>query len=142
MRVSVIRKAHFNAAHRMFRQDWSEEKNTEVFGLCANPLYHGHNYDLEVKVTGEIDPETGMLIDLKDLKSLILTEVEDHFDHKNINLEVPEFTIVDATGRSLIPTAENIAVVIYNRLRARLDAHYDLHIRLYETARNMVEYPG
>ena len=142
MRVSVIRKAHFNAAHRMFRQDWTDEKNTEVFGLCANPLYHGHNYDLEVKVTGEIDPETGMLIDLKDLKSLIETEVENHFDHKNINLEVSEFTVVDATGRSPIPTAENIAVVIYNRLRAKLEDRYDLHIRLYETARNMVEYPG
>jgi 6-pyruvoyltetrahydropterin/6-carboxytetrahydropterin synthase len=141
MRIAAIRKAHFNAAHRLFRPDWDDHRNEAVFGRCANPLYHGHNYDLEVKVSGEIDPETGMLIDLKYLADLIRMEIEDHFDHRNLNLEVPEFRDPGPDGRPLNPTAENIAVVIHQRLRRKLDARYDLHIRLYETARNVVEYP-
>lgn len=142
MRTSVIRKAHFNAAHKLMRADWSDAQNRDVFGVCANPHYHGHNYDLEVKVTGEVDPETGMLIDLKYLRDLIKSEIEDHFDHRNINIEVPEFNQPDTHGRLLNPTAENIAMVIYNRLRAKLASSYELQIRLYETARNIVEYPA
>ena len=135
MRVSIYRKAHFNAAHRIYNPKWSDDKNEEVFGLCSNPLYHGHNYELEVKVTGEVDPETGYLIDLKDLKEMIREEVEDRMDHKNLNEQVEEFN-------DLIPTAEHIAYVIYNLLRKRLDERYDLQIRLYETPRNFVEYPA
>jgi len=135
MRISVFRKAHFNAAHRLFRPDWSDEKNEAVFGLCSNPHYHGHNYELEVKVTGEVDPETGYLIDLKWLKTLIKLHIEDKMDHKNLNLEVEEF-------KSLNPTAENICYVIWNTLREQLDSKYDLTIRLYETPRNYVEYPA
>lgn len=142
MRIAAIRKAHFNAAHRLFRPDWDEHKNREVFGLCSNPHYHGHNYDLEVQVAGEVDPETGMLIDLKYLKELIETEVEQHFDHRNINLEVPEFNTPDEQGRLLIPTAENICLIIHQRLQAKLDPRYDLTIKLYETARNIVIYPA
>ena len=135
MRVSVNRKAHFNAAHRLYRKDWSDEKNDEVFGLCNNPNYHGHNYTLIVRVTGEIDPETGYVIDMKVLKNLIREEVEDRFDHQNLNLDTEEF-------KDLNPTVENIAVVIYDLLRLRLEDKYDLHIRLYETERNFVEYPA
>jgi 6-pyruvoyltetrahydropterin/6-carboxytetrahydropterin synthase len=142
MRTSAIRKAHFNAAHRLFRADWSDAQNEAVFGMCANPHFHGHNYDLDVKVTGEVDTETGMLIDLKYLRDLIKTEIEDHFDHRNINIEVPEFALPGQDGRLLIPTAENIARIIYDRLRVKLDPRYELHIRLYETARNIVEYPA
>ncbi len=135
MRISAFRKAHFNAAHRLYRPDWSDEKNAEVFGLCANPHFHGHNYELEVKVTGEVDPETGYLIDLKHLKDLIKIHVEDHLDHKNLNIQVPEF-------KDLNPTAEHICYVIWNILRKQLDEKYELSIRLYETPRNFVEYPG
>lgn len=135
MRVAVIRKAHFNAAHRLHNDQWSEEKNQEIFGLCNNYNYHGHNYELEVKVTGEIDQNTGMVIDLGILRDIIRTEVEDRFDHKNLNLDTPEF-------KTLIPTAENICVVIYDLLKAKLGEAYDLHIRLYETPRNFVEYPA
>lgn len=135
MRISAYRKAHFNAAHRIYRPDWSDEKNKEVFGLCSNPHYHGHNYDLEVRVTGEVDPETGYLIDLKDLKDIIKEHVEDHLDHKNLNVEVPEF-------KDLIPTAEHICYVIYNILRKQLDDKYDIGVRLWETPRNFVEYPA
>jgi 6-pyruvoyltetrahydropterin/6-carboxytetrahydropterin synthase len=135
MRISAFRKAHFNAAHRLHNPDWSEEKNRRVFGLCNNPNYHGHNYELEVKVSGEVDPETGYLIDLKVLKDLIKEEVEDRFDHKNLNLDTPEF-------RELNPTAENICHVIWKLLRDKLDDKYDLSIRLYETPRNYVEYPA
>ena len=113
MRLSVHRKAHFNAAHRLYRKDWSDEKNLQVFGKCSNPHYHGHNYDLIVKVTGEIDPETGFVMDLKRLKDLIYEEVEVPFDHKNLNEEVPSFN-------ELNPTAENIAVVIWNKIREKL----------------------
>ena len=135
MRISVFRKAHFNAAHRLYNPKWSDERNNEVFGLCANPNYHGHNYELEVKVTGEVDPETGYLIDLKVLKDMIKEHVERPFDHKNLNLDTEEF-------KTLNPTAENICYVIWQRLRAQLDKKFDLAVRLYETPRNFVEYDG
>lgn len=135
MRVTVSRKAHFNAAHRLYRKDWSHEKNQEVFGLCNNPNFHGHNYELIVSVTGEIDQETGYVIDMKELKDLIKAEVEDAFDHKNLNIEVPEF-------KDLNPTAENISVVIYNKLRHKLTNHLNLEVTLYETPRNFVKYSG
>ena len=135
MRISAFRRAHFNAAHRLYRPDWDDQRNEEVFGLCNNPYYHGHNYELEVRVTGEIDPETGFLIDLKDLKDLIKSEVEDYLDHKNLNEQVPEF-------KSLNPTAENICILIWKRLRAKLDEKYELGVKLWETPRNYVEYPA
>ncbi len=135
MKVTVSRKAHFNAAHRLYRKDWSHEKNEEVFGLCNNPNFHGHNYELIVSVTGEIDQETGYVIDIKVLKDIIKTEVEDAFDHKNLNIEVPEF-------KELNPTAENIVVVIYNKLRPKLNNNLDLEVILYETPRNFVKYSG
>lgn len=135
MQVTVHRKAHFNAAHRLYRKDWSFEKNDAVFGLCNNPNFHGHNYELIASVTGEIDSETGYVIDIKILRDLIKTEVEDAFDHKNLNVEVPEFA-------DLNPTAENIAVVIYNKLKSKLDPKFQLEITLYETPRNFVTYSG
>ena len=134
-KVSVYRKAHFNAAHRLHNPAWSDEKNREVFGLCNNPNYHGHNYELEIKVTGEVDPETGMVLDLGWLAGLVKSEVELRFDHKNLNLDTEEF-------RTLNPTAEHICFVIWNILRAHLDQRYDLAVRLYETPRNFVEYPA
>ena len=135
MRVTVSRKAHFNAAHRLYRKDWSMEKNQEVFGKCNNPNFHGHNYDLTVSVTGEVDPETGYVIDTKILSDLIKEHVEDALDHKNLNEDVPEF-------KDLIPTAEYIAYVIWNKLRAVIAADKVLEITLYETARNFVTYNG
>ena len=135
MTVKVSRQAHFNAAHRLYRADWSFDKNQEVFGLCNNPNYHGHNYELIVSVTGEIDPITGYVMDMKVLKDLIKSEVENAFDHKNLNLEVPEF-------KEMNPTAENIAVVIYNKLRPHIGADKDIEIVLYETPRNFVTYSG
>jgi 6-pyruvoyltetrahydropterin/6-carboxytetrahydropterin synthase len=135
MKVTVSRKAHFNAAHRLYRKDWSDEQNETQFGKCANPHYHGHNYELIVHVTGPIDPETGYVLDMKVLKDLIKTEVEDKMDHKNLNEEVVEFS-------NLIPTAENIAVVIYNWLKPHLDPSHQLSITLYETPRNFVSYSG
>ncbi|NRB84677.1 MAG: 6-carboxytetrahydropterin synthase [Winogradskyella sp.] len=135
MKVTVHRKAHFNAAHRLYRKDWSFEKNEEIFGLCNNPNFHGHNYELIASVTGEIDPETGYVIDVKILKDIIKSEVENAFDHKNLNVEVPEF-------QNLNPTAENIAVVIYNKIKAKLDAKFHLEVTLYETPRNFVTYSG
>ena len=135
MKVSVYRKAHFNAAHRLYVKDWSDDKNRRVFGVCSNPNFHGHNYELEVRLTGETDPITGMLINLKELKHLIKVHIEDHFDHKNLNLDVAEFA-------ELIPTSENICYVIYKILRAVISQKYALHIRLYETPRNFVEYPA
>lgn len=133
MALTVYRKAHFNAAHRLYRKDWSDEKNNAVFGKCNNPNYHGHNYELIVGLSGEIDPETGYLIDLKILKDLIYEEVEKPFDHKNLNLDVPEF-------KELNPTVENIAVVIWNKLRRKLDRKYNITVTLYETSRNFVTY--
>lgn len=135
MKVQVSRKAHFNAAHRLYRPDWDAEKNTRVFGKCSNPNFHGHNYELIVSVTGSIDPRTGFVIDMKDLKDLIRQEIEDAFDHKNLNEEVPEF-------RDLNPTAENIAVVIWNKLRPHLKEEQELEVQLYETPRNFVTYTG
>jgi 6-pyruvoyltetrahydropterin/6-carboxytetrahydropterin synthase len=135
MKVSVIRKAHFNAAHRLHNPAWSDEKNQEVFGVCNNPHYHGHNYNLEVKVTGEIDPETGYVIDTKKLAALIRSEIEDKFDHRNLNLDTTEF-------KDLNPTAEHIAIVIWEKLRAKIDSRFELGIRLFETDRNYVEYNG
>lgn len=135
MRISAFRRAHFNAAHRLHNPQWSDERNREVFGLCNNPYYHGHNYELEVKVTGEVDADTGYLIDLKYLSDLIRDHVELKLDHKNLNLEVEEF-------KTLNPTAENICYVIWTILRAQLPSRYELCVRLYETPRNYVEYEG
>ena len=135
MRVTVCRKAHFNAAHRLYVKSWDEKKNESVFGKCSNEYYHGHNYELIVNVTGDVDPVTGMVMDLKDLKDLIKAEVEDAFDHKNLNIQVPEFA-------DLIPSAENIAIVIYNKLFPHLDKEKTLEIILYETPRNFVKYSG
>lgn len=135
MKVKVSRKASFNAAHRLYRPDWDEEKNNAVFGKCNNPRFHGHNYDLIVSVTGEIDQATGFVMDLKVLKDLIKEHVEDALDHKNLNLDVPEF-------KNLNPTAENIAVVIWNRLRPHIENEKELEVVLYETPRNFVTYTG
>jgi 6-pyruvoyltetrahydropterin/6-carboxytetrahydropterin synthase len=135
MRVKVSRRAHFNAAHRLYRPDWSFEKNDTVFGKCNNPNFHGHNYELIVSVFGEIDQETGFVIDVKILKDLIKSEVENAFDHKNLNVEVPDF-------KKLNPTAENIAVVIWNKLRPHIDLDKDLEVILYETPRNFVTFSG
>ena len=133
--VSLYRMGHFNAAHQLAIPSWSLERNLETFGKCANPNFHGHNYEVEVKVTGHVDPETGILINLKDLKEVIEREVEDRFDHKNLNLDCPEFT-------DRVPTVENICVVIYEVLRPFIPTHLDLGIKLYETPRNFAEYPG
>ncbi|MCG8574016.1 MAG: 6-carboxytetrahydropterin synthase [Flavobacteriales bacterium] len=135
MKISVCRKAHFNAAHRLYNPAWDMAKNDAVFGLCNNPNFHGHNYKLEVWVKGEIDPETGYVIDMKDLKELIKTEIEDRFDHKNLNLDTEEF-------KELNPTAENICYVIWTILREKLNSKFELKIRLEETERNIVEYSG
>ena len=135
MSTTLYRKAHFNAAHRLFLPQWSDEKNAAVFGKCSNPNYHGHNYELEVGITGPIDPVTGFVMDVAELKALIKTEVEDPFDHKNLNLEVPEF-------KDLIPTLENIAQVIWAKLRGRISTQYDITVKLYETPRNFVVYTG
>ena len=135
MNINVCRVAHFNAAHRLYNSKWSFEKNDQVFGKCNNPNYHGHNYKLEVWLTGPINPETGYVMDLGLLKSIIKTEVEDRFDHKNLNLDTEEF-------KNLNPTAENIAVIIWNKLRAHIDNSKDLEIVLYETPRNFVTYSG
>ena len=135
MKVTVNRKAHFNAAHRLYRSDWSDEKNLSVFGKCSNKNFHGHNYEVIVGVTGEIDKETGYVIDIKILKDLIKTEIEDAFDHKNLNIEVPEF-------KKLNPTAENIVVVIYNKLFKHMAANHKLEVTLYETPRNYVKFSG
>lgn len=135
MTVTVHRKSHFNAAHRLHRKDWDDEKNREVFGKCALPNFHGHNYELTVSVTGEIDPVTGFVINLDDLKQIIKDEVEDYLDHKNLNLDIPEF-------KDLNPTAENIVVLIWNRIRRHLSDDKQLEVTLYETPRNFVTYRG
>ena len=134
MRVAIFRKGHFNAAHRLFNPAWDDEKNREVFGICSISNFHGHNYDLEVKIMGELNQETGILMDLKQLKEIIETKVEVRFDHKNLNLDCPEF--IDK-----IPTAENICIEIYKIMRKEIAPELDVQIRLYETARNYVEYP-
>jgi 6-pyruvoyltetrahydropterin/6-carboxytetrahydropterin synthase len=135
MEISVSRKSHFNAAHRLHVAHWSDEKNKSVFGTCNNPNYHGHNYELIVTVTGQIDEETGFLIDTKILRDIIAIEVEERFDHQNLNLDTKEF-------KELNPTAENIAIVIWNLIRKKLDNNLKLTIKLYETERNFVEYNG
>jgi len=135
MAVTVSRRAHFNAAHRLYRPDWDDRQNAAVFGKCSNPNFHGHNYELVVSVTGEIDPETGFVIDLGTLADIIAAEVETPFDHKNLNLDVAEFA-------NLNPTAENIAVLIWKKLRPRLDKKFELEVTLYETPRNFVQYKG
>lgn len=135
MRATISRKAHFNAAHRLYRKDWSDEKNDLVFGKCNNPNFHGHNYELIVNITGEINPETGFIMDVKTLADLIKLHIEDAFDHKNLNLDVAEFA-------DLNPTAENIAVVIWQKLRNQIEIKYDLEVVLYETPRNYVTYSG
>lgn len=133
-KVSVFRREHFNAAHRLYNPGWDDATNNKVFGKCALPNYHGHNYELQVKITGEPDPQTGYVIDLKLLSDIIRNEIHSRFDHKNLNLDTREF-------KTLNPTAENIAIVIYELLRPHIDADKDLQVRLYETPRNFVEYP-
>ena len=135
MKVAVFRKEHFNAAHRLHNPEWSKEQNQEIFDKCNNEYYHVHNYELIVKVTGEPNPETGYVYDMKVLSDLIKENVLERFDHKNLNLDVEEF-------KHLNPTAENIAVVIYNILRTKIEPSLDLKITLYETERNFVEYPA
>ena len=135
MKTAVIRKEHFNAAHRLFNSSWSDEKNDQIFGKCNNPNFHGHNYELLVKLIGEPDYETGYVYDMKKLSDIIREEIIQKFDHRNLNIDVPEF-------QALNPTAENIARVIWQKLRARIDSKYDIKVTLYETERNIVEYPG
>lgn len=133
--VTVHRKSHFNAAHRLYRKDWDDAKNKEVFGKCALPNYHGHNYEVVVSVTGEIDPETGFVINLDVLKKIIYDEVETYLDHKNLNVDIPEF-------RDVNPTAENIVILIWERIRKHLNDNKQLEVTLYETPRNFVTYRG
>jgi len=133
-KIAVFRKEHFNAAHRLFNPAWDNEKNDEVFGKCNNPNFHGHNYDLIVKLVGEPDPETGFLMDLKILSDIIKENVLNRFDHKNLNLDTTYF-------KNLNPTAENICIVIYDILREKVDQRLDMQVRLYETERNFVEFP-
>ena len=135
MKVTVSRKAHFNAAHRLFVENWSDEKNKNLFGKCSNPDFHGHNYDLIVDVTGEVDQVTGVVIDLKELKDIIKNEVEELLDHKNLNLDVLYF-------KKVIPTAENICIFIWNILRDKISNDNELSVTLYETPRNFVKYSG
>ena len=134
-KVAVFRKEHFNAAHRLFCADWSDAENKRVFGACSNPNYHGHNYELVVQVNGVPDPITGFVINTKDLSILVAEEVISRFDHKNLNLDTDAFKVLN-------PTAENIAIVIYNLLRPKISETLDLKIRLYETERNFVDYPA
>ena len=134
-KIAVTRKEHFNAAHRLHNPNWSKEKNSSFYGKCNNPNYHGHNYNLEVTVIGEVDQESGYLIDMKTLSNLIKAEVLEKFDHKNLNLDVVDF-------KDLNPTAENIIKVIYNKLRKKLENKFELKIKLYETERNIVVYPA
>ena len=135
MEITVSRKAHFNAAHRLHNKNWSDEKNQKIFGKCNYQNYHGHNYELVVSVTGKINPETGYVIDMGELKKIIKKEVEERLDHKNLNLDVPYFS-------SIIPSAENICIYIYDILRDNIDSQFKLSVRLYETPRNFVEYSG
>ena len=133
--MKVCRRVNFNAAHRLYRKDWSDEKNDAIFGKCNNPNFHGHNYVMEVWIEGDIDPETGYVIDLKILKDIIKEEIVERFDHRNLNLDCPEF-------ENLIPTAENIILVSWNLLRSRLDEKFKLKLKLWETENNIFEYDG
>lgn len=135
IKTALIRREHFNAAHRLHNPEWSDEMNLKIFGKCNNPNYHGHNYVLEVKVIGEVNPQTGYVMDTKILSDIIKREVTERYDHKNLNLDIPEF-------KSLNPTAENIAAEIYKRLRGEIPEELELKVRLYETERNIVEYPA
>ncbi len=135
MKVTVCRKAHFNAAHRLYNPRWDNLKNEETFGVCNNPNFHGHNYDLVVKVTGDVDPDTGYVIDMNILKDIIRENVISRYDHKNLNIDVEDFKNVN-------PTAENIAVAIWNILRKKISSGLDLSVVLYETERNFIEYSG
>ncbi len=135
MEITVSRKAHFNAAHRLFNKKWSNEKNSDIFGKCNYPNYHGHNYELIVSVTGKINPDTGYVIDMGELKKIIKNEIEDRLDHKNLNLDVPYFS-------NVIPSAENICIYIYDILRNKIKQDFNLSVKLYETPRNFVEYSG
>jgi 6-pyruvoyltetrahydropterin/6-carboxytetrahydropterin synthase len=134
-KVAVFRKEHFNAAHRLFHAQWSDAENKAVFGACSNPNYHGHNYEIVVQVNGVPDPITGFVINTKDLSTIVDEEIKARFDHKNLNLDTDFF-------KDLNPTAENIAIVIYNLIRPRISDKLDLKIRLYETERNFVDYPA
>ena len=135
MEITVSRKAHFNAAHRLHNENWSDEKNQKIFGKCNYQNYHGHNYELIVSVTGKINPETGYVIDMGELKKIIKNEIEERLDHKNLNLDVPHFS-------NTIPSAENICIYIYDILKDNIDSQFKLSVRLYETPRNFVEYSG
>lgn len=135
MKVTINRKAHFNAAHRLHNPNWSEEKNKEIFGKCSNPNYHGHNYELIVSVKGEVDPDSGFVMNLDVLRKIIETEVEDYLDHKNLNLDIEYFKTIN-------PTAENIVILIWHRIREKLDSNLELKVTLYETPRNYVEFDG
>ena len=135
MSISVYRKEHFNAAHRLYNPDWPDEKNELIFGKCNNPNWHGHNYELLVKLVGDVDPETGYVYDLKKLSELIKENIIEYFDHKNLNLDLSEF-------ENLIPTTENIAMVIWNILREKIDNKFQLKVILYETENNFVEFPA
>ena len=135
MEITVSRKAHFNAAHRLHNKNWSDEKNQKVFGKCNYQNYHGHNYELIVSVTGKINPETGYVMDMGELKKIIKNEIEERLDHKNLNLDIPHFS-------NTIPSAENICIYIYDILRDNIDSQFKLSVRLYETPRNFVEYSG
>lgn len=134
-KVAIYRKEHFNAAHRLFNPAWSDEQNDKVFGKCAYPNYHGHNYDLIVKITGVPDPNTGYVVDTKVISDLVRREIVERFDHRNLNEDVAEF-------KDLNPTAENIAIVIYDLLRPHINSSLELQVRLYETPRNFVDYPA
>ena len=133
--ITISRKAHFNAAHKLYRPDWTDEKNKQIFGKCSNQNFHGHNYELIVSLTGQVDPDTGYVFDMGELKKIIKSEIEDYLDHKNLNLDIKEFL-------SINPSAENIAILIYNRLIKYFEKSYKLKITLYETPRNFVEYSG
>ena len=135
MTISVYRKEHFNAAHRLYNPAWPDEKNDLIFGKCNNPNWHGHNYELLVKLIGDVDPETGYVYDLKKLSELIKENIIEYFDHKNLNLDLSEF-------KNLIPTTENIAMVIWNILREKIDNKFQLKVILYETENNFVEFPA
>ena len=135
MRISVFRRAHFNAAHRLFNPAWPDDKNKQIFGPCSNPHYHGHNYELEVKLTGEVNPETGYLYDLGKLKEIIKEEVENRFDHKTLNLDCKEF-------QNINPNLEHISYIIYGVLRKRIESEIEIKVRLWETPRNYAEYPA
>ena len=135
MEITVSRKAHFNAAHRLHNKNWSDEKNQKIFGKCNYQNYHGHNYELIVSVTGKINPETGYVIDMGELKKIIKNEIEERLDHKNLNLDVPHFS-------NTVPSAENICIYIYDILKDNIDSQFKLSVRLYETPRNFVEYSG